>query len=141
MAGWECPRFSDQVPRALCHSPGAEQAAEEGLKLIGTHEKHPSGAIVRADSARFMRGLKPPPPSGSSFSAACKVRNYFAAFTARLKLCPFKAAQWTCGCRRALSRHGLVERFPIAFRPADAATLSRMPAPGWRYRPCIRRDR
>jgi hypothetical protein len=30
-----------------------------------------SGAEARADIAGFMRGLKPPPPSASSFSAAC----------------------------------------------------------------------
>jgi len=35
-------------------------------------EEHPSGAEARADFAGLMRGLKPPPPSGSSFSAACK---------------------------------------------------------------------
>jgi thiamine-monophosphate kinase len=34
--------------------------------------KHTSGAKARIDSARFMRGLKPPPPSGSSISATCE---------------------------------------------------------------------
>jgi len=33
--------------------------------------KLPSGAKARADPVGFMRGLKPPPPSASSFSAAC----------------------------------------------------------------------
>ncbi len=32
----------------------------------------PSAAKAVADFAGFMRGLKPPPPSVSSFSAACK---------------------------------------------------------------------
>jgi hypothetical protein len=33
-------------------------------------EKSPSGAKARIDSVGFMRGLKPPPPSESSRSAA-----------------------------------------------------------------------
>jgi ribonuclease R len=35
-----------------------------------------------------MRGLKPPPPSESSFSAGAEAQADFAAFAARLKSCP-----------------------------------------------------
>jgi heptosyltransferase-1 len=35
-------------------------------------EEHASGAKARIDSAGLMRGLKPPPPSESSFSAVCE---------------------------------------------------------------------
>jgi NodT family efflux transporter outer membrane factor (OMF) lipoprotein len=49
---------------------GALQAAEK-LGLSGKiGEKRTSGAKARIDSADVMRGLKPPPPSGSGFSAA-----------------------------------------------------------------------
>jgi hypothetical protein len=34
--------------------------------------KHRSGPEGPVDFIGVMRGLKPPPPSGSSFSAACK---------------------------------------------------------------------
>jgi Fe-S oxidoreductase len=52
-------------------SVGALQAAERGGAKGESPEKSPSGAIARIDSAGFMRGLNPPPPSESSFSAAC----------------------------------------------------------------------
>src|ERR1019366_41576 len=59
----------------FCGLPPFAQRTRKGwgtrLDLIRTHEKHPSGATARADSAGFMRGLNPPPPSGSSFSAGC----------------------------------------------------------------------
>jgi hypothetical protein len=51
---------------------GAKEAAEKlGLsgKICG---KRPSGAKASIDSIGLMRGLKPPPPSISSFSARCK---------------------------------------------------------------------
>jgi UDP-N-acetylmuramate dehydrogenase len=35
-------------------------------------EEHTSGAKALADSVELMRGLKPPPPSGLSFSATCE---------------------------------------------------------------------
>src|ERR1035438_4926954 len=57
----------------FCELAPFPQRARKGwgtrLDLIRTHKKPPSGAKARADYAGFMRGLKPPPPSGSSFSA------------------------------------------------------------------------
>jgi len=50
----------------------AEGASEEGGVSDRFSEKHTSGAEARIPSADVMRGLKPPPPSGLSFSAACK---------------------------------------------------------------------
>jgi ribonuclease P protein component len=47
------------------------QAAEK-LEIWGEIDVQcPSGAKARVDSVGFMRGLKPPPPSGLGFSAAC----------------------------------------------------------------------
>jgi S-adenosylmethionine:tRNA ribosyltransferase-isomerase len=49
----------------------ALQAAAEKRKITGEiGEKHPSGPKGPVDFAGIMRGLKPPPPSESSFSAA-----------------------------------------------------------------------
>jgi epoxyqueuosine reductase len=48
----------------------AEGASEEGGVSDRFSEKHTSGAEARIPSADVMRGLKPPPPSGLSFSAA-----------------------------------------------------------------------
>jgi hypothetical protein len=53
-----------------------EQAAEKPWLSGETGGKCPSGAKALLDSAGFMRGLKPPPPSGSGFSAACEVVPY-----------------------------------------------------------------
>lgn len=48
--------------------------AAEKLRFSGKiGEKQFSGAEARADSIGFMQWLKPPPPSGESFSAACEV--------------------------------------------------------------------
>jgi hypothetical protein len=56
----------------LCQ--GTTLQAAEKLEIWGEiGVKRPSGAKARIDSVGFMRGLKPPPPSGSSFSAACLV--------------------------------------------------------------------
>jgi hypothetical protein len=52
--------------------PAAKHAAEKGGILGGISEKRASGAEAPIDSAGFMRGLKPPPPSVLSFSAAFK---------------------------------------------------------------------
>jgi peptidyl-prolyl cis-trans isomerase SurA len=55
------------------HPSGAEEAAEKlGIcGLIGG--KCPSAAKANVDSAGVMRGLKPPPPSVSSFSAGSEI--------------------------------------------------------------------
>jgi hypothetical protein len=57
------------------HPSGAKQAAEK-LEISGEiSEKHPSVAKASIGSVGFMRGLKPPPPSALSFSAACKAHH------------------------------------------------------------------
>jgi hypothetical protein len=50
----------------------ASQAAEKGRFSGEIGRIRSSGAKARVYSVGFMRGLKPPSPSGSSFSAACK---------------------------------------------------------------------
>jgi len=47
-----------------------------------------SGAEAQVPFDGFMRGLKPPPPSGESLSAGAKAPVYFRLFSARLKSCP-----------------------------------------------------
>jgi hypothetical protein len=44
----------------------------EGRFAIKEPEKHASAAKADVNFAGSMRGLKPPPPSGERFSAACK---------------------------------------------------------------------
>jgi hypothetical protein len=61
---------------------------KEGEFLDEIGEKHPSGPEGPVDFVGFMRRLKPSPPSGSGFSAACKDRVDLKRLTARLKLCP-----------------------------------------------------
>jgi hypothetical protein len=74
---------------------GAKQAAEK-LEISGEiGGKCPSAAKAGVDSASVMRGLKPPPPSESSFYAACKARADFAKFMYGLKPIPFKASTYT----------------------------------------------
>jgi thiamine-monophosphate kinase len=48
----------------------AQQAAGGEIGAREVSEKPTSGAKARIDSAGYMRGLKPPPPSGASISAA-----------------------------------------------------------------------
>jgi len=67
---------------------GVKQAAEKPGLSGEIGEKRTSGAKARIDSDGFMRGLKPPPLSGSSFSAAGKAQVTVDAFTARLKSFP-----------------------------------------------------
>jgi len=67
---------------------GANQATEKPGKVSENVEKHPSVAKANIDSIGVTRGLKPPSPSESSFSAACKALFDFAVLPARLKSCP-----------------------------------------------------
>jgi hypothetical protein len=67
---------------------GAKQAAEKDLFSGEIGRIRSSGAKALVDSIGFIRGLKPPSPSGSSFSAVCKARFDFGLLTARLKSCP-----------------------------------------------------
>jgi hypothetical protein len=53
----------------------------ENLGELG--EKHPSAAKADFNPVGFMRGLKPPPPSGLSFPAAGKARAIFGGFNVR----------------------------------------------------------
>ncbi len=74
------PKFK---PRAQKHPPGAKQAAEK-LRIPGEIGlKPPSAAKAAVDSVGLLRGLKPLPPSGLSFSAACKAHADFREFAAR----------------------------------------------------------
>jgi Fe-S oxidoreductase len=57
-----------------------------------------SGAKAPIDSVGVVRGLKPPPPSGSSFSARAKARGVFAGFAARLKSCPDTKPSFSAAC-------------------------------------------
>jgi heptosyltransferase-1 len=50
----------------------AERSEHVDQVLRELPEEHASGAKARVDSAGLMRGLKPPPPSESSFSVACE---------------------------------------------------------------------
>ena len=50
-----------------------EEAAEKLGILDKNGGKRPSAAKASIDLIGFMRGLKPPPPSVLSFSAACEV--------------------------------------------------------------------
>jgi hypothetical protein len=70
------------------HASRVKQAAEKGGMAGEFPEEAPPGLKPRVDSAGFMRGLKPPPPSVSSFSAGCKARLSFQLVAARLKPCP-----------------------------------------------------
>jgi hypothetical protein len=68
--------IKNRIADAGCIPSGAEEAAEK-LGLSGEiDEKRTSGAKARIDSADVMRGLKPPPPSGSGFSAACEAHDF-----------------------------------------------------------------
>jgi hypothetical protein len=76
------------MPQTLANSLTPERAIEAAEKLGIFDEvcgKRPFAAKADADSAGFLWGLKPPSPSGSSFSAACRVRIDSAAFMPGLK--------------------------------------------------------
>jgi hypothetical protein len=50
-----------------------EQAAEKGLVLGETRQKHTSGAEALVDLIGFMPGINPRPTARTSFSAGCEV--------------------------------------------------------------------
>src|SRR5450759_4159027 len=66
--GWSFSASGKQLPVYV----RAEQAAEQGSISGEIGGGRPSAAKADLDSVGFMRGLKPPPPSVSSFSAVCK---------------------------------------------------------------------
>ena len=84
--GEELPSASEAAtPHRVLGDEAAAQAAKRQVRAL---EELPSGAEAPAVSAGLMRGLKPPPPSESSFSAGAEAQADFAAFAARLKSCP-----------------------------------------------------
>jgi cell division protein FtsQ len=64
--------LSMPVGTNAAQAAGGEQVADSGQNAVKPAEKQASGAKARVDSAGIVRGLKPPPPSGSSLSAASK---------------------------------------------------------------------
>ena len=54
----------------LTFPQGLKAAAEKTQNFDVIGYKRLSGAEARIDSVGLMRGLKPPPPSGASFSSA-----------------------------------------------------------------------
>jgi segregation and condensation protein A len=100
----EAPRgISDEIGGQL--SSGAKQAAEKGLDLIRTPEKHPSGPKGPVDFAALTARLKSCPDTkrlfethSTSFSAACKARVDRAVLTARLKSCPDTSQGFSAAC-------------------------------------------
>ena len=66
---------------------------------VSSHETlNDSGAKAPIDSDGVMRGLKPPPPSGSNFSAGAEARGVLAGFAARLKSCPDTKLSFSAAC-------------------------------------------
>src|SRR5271157_2171751 len=53
--------------------------------------EHAPGAKARVDSSGFMRGLKPPPPSAASFSAASGTRVDSAGVDAGIKVPAYRS--------------------------------------------------
>jgi hypothetical protein len=51
---------------------GVEEAAEKGWFTGKKPQEHPSAAKAGVNFAGLLRGLKPPPPSDESLSAACE---------------------------------------------------------------------
>ena len=77
------------------HPSGAKEAAEKLGNSCEIGEKRPSGAKARVDPVGIMRGLKPPPPSGSSFSAACKSREDFSGSNIGVKTPTYQPVPFT----------------------------------------------
>jgi primosomal protein N' (replication factor Y) len=95
--------------------PDTKQLPPETRQLFETSSASSSGAKARVDSAGIARGLKPPPPSVSSFSAALKTsskrRNRISAEEQDLE-------------RRVLERLASGEAVKVStLRTATAATL------------------
>jgi hypothetical protein len=61
-----------------------KQAAEKLRNSAQLTENAPPGLKAPVDFIGVMRGLKPPPPSGSSFSAACKASRHAEGIGLRL---------------------------------------------------------
>lgn len=75
-------------PRVVGDSTGKQKHAsgiKQDTEKVRDREQRPSGAKAPSDSAGFMRGLKPPPPSVTTFSASSKATIRAAAVVPRLK--------------------------------------------------------
>jgi hypothetical protein len=82
-------------------------------------EERPSGAKARNYSVGFMRGLKPPPPSGSMPPSGAKVRAGSAGFDVRAKALTYQS-------RLAVSR--------VARMAVVCVLLALMPFAAWGWR-------
>jgi hypothetical protein len=68
----------------LSFPSGAKQAAEKVPFSSINQEKHTSVAKATADFIGFVPGINPRPTTRTSFSAACKARDFYAPSAARL---------------------------------------------------------
>jgi hypothetical protein len=89
--------------------PGAKQAAEKGLDLIRTPEKHPSGPKGPADFAALTARLKSCPDTkrlfethSTSFFAACKALTYQSCPDTKHRFSGAKASVDSVGFMRGL---------------------------------------
>jgi hypothetical protein len=82
----------------------AEQAAEKGLVLGETRQKHTSGAEALVDLIGFMPGINPRPTARTSFSASCEAVPFRTVHGGKLWGCFRKGNRFWLGG----SRFGLV---------------------------------
>jgi primosomal protein N' (replication factor Y) (superfamily II helicase) len=107
------------------HGSGFNRAAGKGQRSGQSPEKPPSGAEAHDDFADFVRGLKPPPPSESSFSAesSYSVTSRISAKRSAKKRGKLSAEEQDLE-RRVLERLAAGEPVKVStLRTATAATL------------------
>jgi uncharacterized surface anchored protein len=78
---------------------GAKQAAKIGQFWNEKPGNHTSGAKALVGLIGLMPGINPRPTARMSFSAACKARIHFEAFSARLKSCPVTRPRIPGACK------------------------------------------
>jgi hypothetical protein len=67
-------RISSKGPADFAAFTARLKSCSDTKRLFETHSTSFSAACkASVDSVDVLRGLKPPPPSGMSFSAACEV--------------------------------------------------------------------
>jgi hypothetical protein len=86
-----------QQDREVCFS-GAKEVAEKGLRSSENPQKHASGAEAQADSIGFSPGINPRPTARLSFSAACKAPGVSARFVRGFKPPPPSGSSATEAC-------------------------------------------
>jgi hypothetical protein len=102
----------------------AKQAAEK-LGISGEiGGKCPSAAKAGIHSVGIMRGLKPPPPSVSSFSAACKAHADFRGPNVRAKARTLRRTSFSAANRAAPFQSNPATAKPIAYRSISPSTMS-----------------